>query len=152
MLKVCYGWDLQLRPSSTVSASPYWQSEPGYARQLHHEHVANGLEQAEERMVLCASLIASQSLCQGKSRYLWAVNRKTLPLDTHPVFSSRPHIPKPQRTRQLQATESLVSSLNPDAESISSPVLVEGQRPVAGAHRAGQPDPNSPPSCHSRSG
>src|SRR5205809_5009923 len=33
-----------------------------------------------------------------------------------------------------EATESLVSSLNPDAESLTSPVLVEGQRPVAGVH------------------
>jgi hypothetical protein len=34
------------------------------------------------------------------------------------VCSSRAHILQSQRTRQLHATESLVSSLNPDAESI----------------------------------
>src|SRR5215471_18753816 len=46
-----------------------------------------------------------------------------IPLDTHPVFSSRLHLPKPQRARQQFTTEFLAAQVN-------GAKLVQGQRRV----------------------
>src|SRR5215831_15277374 len=55
---------------------------------------------------------------------------KRIPLDTHPVFSSRLHLPKPQRARQQFTTEFLAAQVNGAKVVTTWPVLVQGQSPV----------------------